>query len=230
MLGRLGADRFLGGEMTLDVDGARSGRSPSVGKPLGHRSRSTAADGILRIAATTMSYVGEAGVTTERGLDAGDFVLVAYGGAGPLHAVAVAREIGIAQRDHPARAGHVLGLRHAVLRPALRLRAHPSDAACRRAVRRHRDGVQASWSGRAATPSRRPRSSRASVTVQRALDMRYVGQEHAVTVELPLELFPKQDRAGIKTLFDAVHLHALRLLGAGREGRDREPARRHHRA
>ena len=44
-----------------------------------------AADGILRIAATAMSYVVK-GVTTERGLDVGDFALVAYGGAGPLHA------------------------------------------------------------------------------------------------------------------------------------------------
>src|SRR5207244_10742905 len=52
------------------------------------------ADGILRIAATAMSYAVK-GVTTERGFDAGDFALVAYGGAGPLHAVEVAREIGI---------------------------------------------------------------------------------------------------------------------------------------
>ena len=35
---------------------------------------------------------------------------------------------------------------------------------------------------------------------------RYVGQEHAVTVELPLELFHAEDRDGIKTRFDAVHL------------------------
>jgi len=64
-----------------------------VGKPLG-LSVTEAAEGILRIASTAMSYAVK-GVTTERGLDAGDFVLVAYGGAGPLHAVAVAREIGI---------------------------------------------------------------------------------------------------------------------------------------
>src|SRR5207244_10297647 len=64
-----------------------------VGKPLG-LDVTAVADGILRIAATTMSYAVK-GVTTERGLDAGAFVLVAYGGAGPLHAVAVAREIGI---------------------------------------------------------------------------------------------------------------------------------------
>ncbi len=45
----------------------------------------------------------------------------------------------------------------------------------------------------------------ADVTVQRAADMRYVGQEHAVTVELPVELFERQDRDGIKQRFDAVH-------------------------
>src|SRR5262249_58532803 len=64
-----------------------------VAKPLG-MDVTEAADGILRIAATAMSYAVK-GVTTERGLDAGDFALVAYGGAGPLHAVQVAREIGI---------------------------------------------------------------------------------------------------------------------------------------
>ena len=64
-----------------------------VAKPLG-MDVTAAADGILRIAATAMSYAVK-GVTTERGLDVGDFALVAYGGAGPLHAVEVAREIGI---------------------------------------------------------------------------------------------------------------------------------------
>src|SRR5262249_5754959 len=92
VLGRLGADRFLGGEMRLDVKAAEAALA-RVAKPLG-MDVTTAADGILRIAATTMSYAVN-GVTTERGFDAGDFTLVAYGGAGPLHAVEVAREIGI---------------------------------------------------------------------------------------------------------------------------------------
>jgi N-methylhydantoinase A len=45
----------------------------------------------------------------------------------------------------------------------------------------------------------------AGVEVRRSADMRYVGQEHAVTVDLPGELFAAQDRAGIKARFDAVH-------------------------
>src|SRR5882672_10696458 len=93
VLGRLGAERFLGGEMRLDVEAAKRALLERVAKPLG-MDATAAADGILRIAATAMSYAVK-GVTTERGLDAGDFALVAYGGAGPLHAVEVAREIGV---------------------------------------------------------------------------------------------------------------------------------------
>ncbi len=43
------------------------------------------------------------------------------------------------------------------------------------------------------------------IIVKRAADMRYVGQEHAVTVDLPLEVFEKQDRPAIKRAFDAMH-------------------------
>ena len=93
VLGRLGADRFLGGEMKLDVAAAETALREKIAEPLG-LTLTQAADGILRIASTAMSYAVK-GVTTERGLDAGDFALCAYGGAGPLHAVAIAREIGI---------------------------------------------------------------------------------------------------------------------------------------
>jgi N-methylhydantoinase A len=43
------------------------------------------------------------------------------------------------------------------------------------------------------------------IAVKRAADMRYVGQEHAVTVDLPLEVFTAQDRGAIKRHFDAQH-------------------------
>ena len=45
----------------------------------------------------------------------------------------------------------------------------------------------------------------ARVAVARAADMRYVGQEHPVTIELPPEIFRRRDRAGIKHRFDEVH-------------------------
>src|SRR5262249_57917593 len=78
VLGRLSADRFLGGEMRLDVAAAETALRERVAKPLG-MDLTAAADGILRVAVTAMSYAVK-GVTTERGLDAGDFALVAHGG------------------------------------------------------------------------------------------------------------------------------------------------------
>ena len=103
VLGRLGADRFLGGEMKLDVEAAKRALKSHVADPLG-MDTTAAADGILRIATTAMSYAVK-GVTTERGLDVGDFVLVAYGGAGPLHAVEVARELGMRRAVVPSAPG-----------------------------------------------------------------------------------------------------------------------------
>ena len=40
------------------------------------------------------------------------------------------------------------------------------------------------------------------IVIKRAADMRYVGQEHAVTVDIPLKVFAKRDRNAIKRLFD----------------------------
>src|SRR5499427_5510290 len=79
LLGRLGADRFLGGEMRLDAAAAERALLEHVAKPLGI-DVTRAAEGILRIATTAMSYAVKA-VSTERGLDAASFALIAYGGA-----------------------------------------------------------------------------------------------------------------------------------------------------
>ena len=116
VLGRIAADRFLGGEMRLDKKAAEAAILKHVGNPLGISAKE-AANGILRIATTTMSYAVK-GVSTERGLDAASFPLIAYGGAGPLHACAIAREIGMAQVIIPKGPGHfcAFGMLHSDLR------------------------------------------------------------------------------------------------------------------
>jgi N-methylhydantoinase A len=145
------------------------------------------------------------GVTTERGLDAGDFVLVAYGGAGPLHAVAVAREIGIRNVIVPGAPGvfSAFGMLFSDLRydyvrtHLMQLSDAPFDeieAVFQELEQQGRDAIAAT----SVKPHR--------VTVKRALDMRYVGQEHPVTVELPMSVFEKQDREAIKQHFDDDHL------------------------
>jgi N-methylhydantoinase A len=201
LLGRLGVDRFLGGEMTLDVAAATRAVTDRVATPLA-LDPIEAADGILRIATTKMAHVVR-WVTTERGLDAADFALVAYGGAGPLHAAMVARELGIARVVIPSAPGHfsAYGMLVADLRrDFVTTWFTPLTDASFEEMERIFGDMEAR--GRATVT--RGQASMATATA-RAADMRYVGQEHAVTVELPTELFRSQDRDGIKRRFDAVH-------------------------
>jgi N-methylhydantoinase A len=150
-----------------------------------------------------MSYAVK-GVTTERGLDAGDFALVAYGGAGPLHAVEVAREIGIRTVIIPTAPGvfSAFGMLFSDLRYDFvrtwftRLEDAPFD----RIERIYRDLEN---EGRAAIASSSVEPQK--ITLKRALDMRYMGQEHAVTVDLPLKVFERAGRVAIKRAFDAMH-------------------------
>jgi N-methylhydantoinase A len=202
VLGRLGADRFLGGEMRLDVDAAERAIEREVARPLGLSVRDAAA-GMLRIAATAMSYAVKA-VSTERGLDAAAFTLVAYGGAGPLHASEIAREIGMGRLIVPRAPGHFCAfgmlfsdLRYDYVRTWFTRLADASFDA----IDELYEAMIAE--GRAALESSDVKPAR--VAVARAADMRYVGQEHPVTIELPPELFRRRDRAGIKARFDEVH-------------------------
>ena len=202
ILGRLDAERFLGGEMKLDRAAAERAMQEKIAGPLG-MSVTEAADGILRIAATAMSYAVK-GVTTERGLDAAAFAMVAFGGAGPLHAAEVAREIGMKQIIIPQAPGHfsAFGMLFSDLRYDY-VRTWPtllSDAAFDAIEPVYRE-MEAQ--GRAAVAKAQVEAT--EVVVTRAADMRYVGQEHAVSVDLPLALFANHDRDGIKAEFDKTH-------------------------
>ncbi|HWE73851.1 MAG TPA: hydantoinase/oxoprolinase family protein [Stellaceae bacterium] len=201
-LGRLGADRFLGGEMKLDTAAAERALK-HVGDPLG-MSATQAASGILRIASTAMSYAVKA-VTTERGLDIGDFALVAYGGAGPLHATAIAKELGIRRVIIPRAPGvfSAFGMLFSDLRyDYVRSWFERLERASFDEMERIYDEIEGQGRDAIAAASVKPQK----IAITRAADMRYVGQEHAVTVDLPMALFEKKDRDGIKKAFDDMHL------------------------
>ena len=202
VLGRLGADRFLGGEMLLDVGAAEGAIREHVAKPLG-LDVTRAAEGILRIAATAMSYAVKA-VSTERGLDAAAFALIAYGGAGPLHAAAVAREIGMSRVIVPRAPGHfcAFGMLHSDLRYDL-VRTWFTRLAdvSFEAIEAVYESLIAEGRKSLAASGVRP----ARVYVSRAADMRYVGQEHPVTVNLPREVFQRRNRGALKRRFDEEH-------------------------
>jgi N-methylhydantoinase A len=92
VLGRIDAQGFLGGDVLLDVDAARTAVR-RVAEPLG-LTEVGAALAIVEIAVLKMSLAVRQ-VSVERGYDPRDFAMLAFGGAGPLHAVAVARTLHI---------------------------------------------------------------------------------------------------------------------------------------
>ena len=202
LLGRLSPDRFLGGEMTLDVAAAEAAILDKVGNPLGLEAVE-AAQGVLRIAVTSMSHAVKA-VTTERGLDAGDFAMVAYGGAGPLHACNIAREMGIRKLIIPRSPGHFSAfgmlfsdLRYDYVRSRFARLADADFADI--------EAIYAKLEAEGLAEIEKVSVAPERVVIARGADMRYVGQEHAVTVDLSSDLFANEDRAGIKARFDAIH-------------------------
>lgn len=95
VLGRVGAEGLLGGEMPLDVEGARRSVGAGFGEALGMELEA-AALGAVELAVANVRRAVE-GITVAEGRDPRDFVLVAAGGAGPLIACEVASELGLAE-------------------------------------------------------------------------------------------------------------------------------------
>ena len=131
VLGHLPAD-LIGGEMTLDVEAARTavGKvAEAMGLPL-----EEAADGILRIVNENMAGALRV-ISVQRGHDPREFALVAFGGAGPLHANAVAELMGSFPVIVPPSPGLlcalgdlVAGFRNEFAQTLIRLTAEVDDA------------------------------------------------------------------------------------------------------
>jgi N-methylhydantoinase A len=117
VLGRIHPEHFLGGEMQLDVERARKALSRLWNESGGFQSVEHLAEGVIRVANSRMESALRR-VSVERGYDPRDFALLAFGGAGPLHACALASELGIRMVVVPAAPGALsaLGILDADLR------------------------------------------------------------------------------------------------------------------
>ena len=175
VLGRIDAGRFLGGTMPLDAEAAGRAIDEKLALPLG-LARTTAAAGVVRLADVKMALAVRS-ITTERGLDPRDYAMVAYGGGGPLHAVAIARELGIPRVVVPPSPSTfsawgmlATDLRHDLVRTVLEPLAR-TDAAWAEARYGEMQRDIESALPRVGAPA-----------VHRAADLRYLGQIHTVTV------------------------------------------------
>ncbi|MQA83140.1 MAG: hydantoinase/oxoprolinase family protein [Streptosporangiales bacterium] len=214
--GRLDADYFLGGRLTLDVDAARRAL-----RPIAERLNVSVADaalGVIRIANGNMAQLLRR-ISVRRGRDLRDFAIVAFGGGGAMHATALARELGARRVIVPVAPGHfsawgmlAADLRHDLVQTHLANADTVDMAELNRVWGSMADQLTATFADEGIAAS--------ELTFVRAADMRYAGQEHTVNnVRIPGGALTEDDRRAILDEFAEEHerLYAFRLEGTPAE-------------
>jgi N-methylhydantoinase A/oxoprolinase/acetone carboxylase beta subunit len=180
LLGRLDPDYFLGGRMTLDLERTRAAAKAFVANAKLSLTETALAEGIIRVANANMERAIRV-VSVQRGFDPRDFALLAFGGAGGMHACEIAETLNIATVIAPRDAGvlSALGMLLAdvskdysqtVLRPVAVVSEQELREMFAPLVRRAEADLQAEgFSGERAL-------------VECALDVRYIGQSYEITV------------------------------------------------
>ncbi len=214
VLGRLNPQYFLGGELELDAERAWTAIERDVAGPLG-LDVVAAADGIVAIANAAM--VGALRlVSVQRGYDLRELALVSFGGAGPVHACALARDTGALAVVVPPAPGLAssVGLLATDLEHdfAVSLVA-PADEADAGAVERAFAALEAR--GRAALSGEGVAGGR--VAYRRAVDLRYTGQSHEIAVEVDTDA-GILDRAALDELVVRFHAEHRRAYGFSAPG------------
>jgi N-methylhydantoinase A len=205
LLGRLNAKFFLGGEITLDLKASRDAMISRCGQPLG-LDPVQAASGIIEIANAHMMGAIRL-ISVQRGYDPRDFVLVAFGGAGPLHANALARELGIPTILIPPSPGiaSALGL--------LMTDLTHEFVATRRQLLGNLDaaalvGLFSDYERQGDDLLAREGVAPAQRRLVRTLDLRYLGQSHELTVAVPAGALTAPDVERIQEQFHEAHARA----------------------
>lgn len=181
LTGRLNPDYFLGGEMDLDVDRAQEALEP-IADEFGTSVRE-AAHGILRVVNSNMSHALKQ-VSLRRGYDPREFVLVASGGAGGLHAATLGRELGVKEVIVPRAPGQFSAwgmLLTDLRRDYVRTLVRPFDAGATDDL----DDAFETLAERAREEFAAEDVSTDEVAIERSVDLRYDGQEH--TVQTPVQ-------------------------------------------
>ncbi len=178
VLGRLDPNYFLGGEITLDRDAA-FGALGRLGARLG---LSTAQAALAVVAIANEEMVNAIRVrTVEVGVDPRRYCLVAFGGAAPLHAAAIARRLGIAQVVIPPRPG----LGSAIGALTADLRSDQVATVNARSDNDCADQLQARVDQLRSSALAELDSADNGATVTTRLALRYAGQNYEHDVQLP---------------------------------------------
>jgi N-methylhydantoinase A len=202
ILGALGSGNALGGRLTLDKEAAEAAVKTHLAEPLG-LNLIDAASGILRIVNANMA-VDLRLAFQYRGVDPRDFALVAFGGAGPLHASILANELKIPAVLVPPNPGlnSAMGLlqtnvKHVYLRSDLGLLSGYEPG-------RMNDHF-AALRERAVQDVEEENFELSEVRFRHQVDMRYLHQGYELAIDCPETGVTDADKASLKTRFDTRH-------------------------
>ena len=224
VLGHFGPQVRLADTLTLNVERARAALNDKLAKPLGLSVEETAA-GILRVVNAGMARAIRV-TTVERGLDPRNFVLVPFGGAGPLHGLDIARQLHIRRVLIPVAPGNfsAFGLLVAPIRyDSVRTYLAHGAALDFAAIDHHLADLQAEVTRQLQAEQVAAERCR----FVRQADLRYLGQSYELTVDLPdrpitAEVWPEIEQAyhrahtrfyGFAKESDPVEVVNLRLTG-----------------
>jgi N-methylhydantoinase A len=202
LLGYLGEDSFLGGRMRLDAAKAQAAIESKIAQPLG-LGAAEAADGVVRIIDVKMEEAIKA-ISTMRGHDLRDFMLLAFGGAGPVHAGRIARDLGMAGVIVPHYPGvfSAIGLLMSdVKHDYIQSKMTPLDDVTPDDL----NGMFEWLAAQALDELRRDGFGSDHIRIERALDMRYAGQGYETAILCPDRPLQVSDLAALRTTFDQQH-------------------------
>jgi len=205
VLGRLNPSRLLAVDRPVTVDHVRAVFAAKIGRATGLDGYE-AAGAVLRLGNMKMAGAVRM-VSVARGYDPRDFALFAFGGAGPLHATALARELGLPRVLVPALPGitNALGcvvadMRQDFVNTVNRPVASLDEAEMRAILERQRAEGIALIEEEAVRPQ--------SIRFSHSADMQFVGQTHIITVPLPSA---EISRITLQALFEQAYFARFRV-------------------
>jgi N-methylhydantoinase A len=201
VLHRLNPDFFLGGTKRLDASRARAAIEEKIARPLG-LAVEEAALGIVNILDAKMADLVRK-VSIGRGYDPRDFVLLAFGGAGPLHVGAYASDVGVKEIIVPAQASEfsawgIAGSDFVNLRQVSEPMLVPFDPA-------RLNAIYAQLENDARAALRREGFADEAVTMRRYIEMRYRGQIHEVRVPVPTRELTREVLVQVHQTFEDIY-------------------------
>lgn len=202
VLGRINPHYVLGGRLKIDAELSKKAVKKKIADPMGIGTEE-AALGIVKVVNSNMARAIRV-ITVEKGHNPSDFTLVAYGGAGPLHAVHLAQEMGIRTVLIPPAPGALcaLGLltadiKKSYVRTAIASYDEMTPEQINAVMSSLRDEGSA-WLDSEKVPSERRK-------FHGIAEMRYVGQNYELQVEIPTENITVSDIEKMKQDFFVAH-------------------------